>query len=651
MKPKIQNSLCLTIILLLMFTLIPSGVLAMEPSDTSQTIGTASIKPTDNLETQNNSMNVTYTSDFKNGFKVNSLTAKRTDNSIVFTVNYESTNDGAYSFFDPPNGNTIMKINESGIKAGANTAELSLTVDEFNSVLASDSISMLFNINNSISFINFKTAQLQSLSNTDFDGTVDFLTNYKDGFKVDTLTAKRSGDTVAFTVNYVSTHDCDYNFFNSPNADIIAKTVTGGIKQGTNTSVLELTLDEFKQVLSADTITMRFGLDENGSVIFFKTAQLQSLLTEDPGQVKVNPTAITLNKKTANLAVNGSEKLTASLSPSNATETTISWNSSDPTVATVDSNGNVKGLKAGTTNITATTVNNLSATCQVTVSSTNTEKSISYQTHVENDGWQDWKTNGDMSGTSARSLRLEGIKIKLNNYENLGVEYQTHIQNIGWESETNRGWKSNGDMSGTQGLSYRLEAIQIKLTGTDADKYDIYYQVHAQNLGWLDWAKNGESSGTAGLSYRLEGIRIKIVSKGDPAPGLTDRPFVVNNPYIDSSQIPQALTLLKGIKGTWKHTTPYGSFSIVNEITISDSGNTTGKISSLMYSTKGGGGDGYSADILTNNISNDGNTGWFTLKNINSGGGSPPKEELNIRRDPTNNKIIYINDLSYTFVK
>lgn len=29
----------------------------------------------------------------------------------------------------------------------------------------------------------------------------------------------------------------------------------------------------------------------------------------------------------------------------------------------------------------------------------------------------------------------------------------------------------------------------LKLTGKDADKYDIYYRVHAQNYGWLAWAK------------------------------------------------------------------------------------------------------------------------------------------------------------------
>lgn len=144
---------------------------------------------------------------------------------------------------------------------------------------------------------------------------------------------------------------------------------------------------------------------------------------------------------------------------------------------------------------------------------------VSYRTHVQNVGWQKFVSDGAMSGTSGKGLRLEGIEIKVDNlpYE-LGVSYQTHIQNIGWEAKTDRGWKNDGEMSGTSGLGYRLEAVQIKLTGEDAGKFDIYYQVHAENFGWLGWAKNGESSGTAGYGYRLEGIKIQIVPKGQGAP-------------------------------------------------------------------------------------------------------------------------------------
>lgn len=148
--------------------------------------------------------------------------------------------------------------------------------------------------------------------------------------------------------------------------------------------------------------------------------------------------------------------------------------------------------------------------------------SSTYRTHVQNIGWQGWKSDGQMSGTSGQSLRLEGIEIKMNNggYD-LGVEYQTHVQNIGWQ-----GWKADGETSGTYGQSLRLEAIRIRLTGTAAANYDIYYRVHSQNYGWLDWAKNGGSAGTQGQSLRLEAIEIKVVPKGTAAPGATTRPFI-----------------------------------------------------------------------------------------------------------------------------
>ena len=146
--------------------------------------------------------------------------------------------------------------------------------------------------------------------------------------------------------------------------------------------------------------------------------------------------------------------------------------------------------------------------------------SISYQTHVQDYGWQSWKSNGEVSGTVGQSKRLEGINIKLSNI-NGSIEYKTHVQDIGWQD-----WKSNGQMSGTSGQSKRLEAIKVKLSGEAANQYDVYYRVHAQDYGWLDWAKNGESAGTEGYSKRLEGIQIVLVKKGESAPGSTNRPFI-----------------------------------------------------------------------------------------------------------------------------
>lgn len=36
--------------------------------------------------------------------------------------------------------------------------------------------------------------------------------------------------------------------------------------------------------------------------------------------------------------------------------------------------------------------------------------SCTYRTHVQNVGWQDWKSDGTMSGTSGQGLRLKVLK-------------------------------------------------------------------------------------------------------------------------------------------------------------------------------------------------------------------------------------------------
>ncbi len=146
---------------------------------------------------------------------------------------------------------------------------------------------------------------------------------------------------------------------------------------------------------------------------------------------------------------------------------------------------------------------------------------VEYRTHVQSFGWQGWKYNGVMSGTSGKAKRLEGINIKLTNKPYSGsIVYTTHVQSIGWQGNENNvnTWFRDGQMAGTSGRAKRLEAIRIALTGEMAEHYDVYYRVHAQTYGWLAWTKNGEAAGTAGLSKRLEGIQIVLVPKGGAAP-------------------------------------------------------------------------------------------------------------------------------------
>ena len=107
--------------------------------------------------------------------------------------------------------------------------------------------------------------------------------------------------------------------------------------------------------------------------------------------------------------------------------------------------------------------------------------SVQYRVHVQDYGWESsYAADGKMAGTSGQSKRLEGIEMFITGcpYSG-GIQYKTHVQDIGWES----GWTKNGEMSGTQGQAKRLEGICIELYGEVAEYYDIYYRVHAQDIG------------------------------------------------------------------------------------------------------------------------------------------------------------------------
>ena len=83
----------------------------------------------------------------------------------------------------------------------------------------------------------------------------------------------------------------------------------------------------------------------------------------------IHPTSVTLDKKDLFIEVGAKQKLTATVKPDNATNKSVTWSSADEKIANVDKNGNVTGVKEGTTTVTVkTTDGSLTSTCNVTVS-------------------------------------------------------------------------------------------------------------------------------------------------------------------------------------------------------------------------------------------------------------------------------------------
>ena len=202
------------------------------------------------------------------------------------------------------------------------------------------------------------------------------------------------------------------------------------------------------------------------------------------------------------------------------------------------SNGSPAGTTGYFNNIEAIEIKILRVNDNSLSNSTNSfmqgENKITYSSHIQSIGWQDYVEDGKTSGTTGRSLRMEAYKIKLDSVLDGDIVYKTYISKRGWSGES----KSN-EMSGTSGLSRNIEAIQIKLTGNISNYFDIYYRVHASHIGWMGWAKNGSKAGCIDSDSNLEAIEIKLVNKN------TNPNLNTNNAYLT---------------GTWKNNKYYDYF-------------------------------------------------------------------------------------------
>ena len=135
---------------------------------------------------------------------------------------------------------------------------------------------------------------------------------------------------------------------------------------------------------------------------------------------------------------------------------------------------------------------------------------VTYQTHVQNQGWTGWVSDGIMSGTEGQNLRMEALKIQLVNAPaDARIEYNVHVQNQGDQTV-----RKNGELAGTVGQSLRLEAVAINLINMPG--YSVEYRVHIENQGWTQgWVSDGALAGTRAMGLRLEAIEIRIIKTAE----------------------------------------------------------------------------------------------------------------------------------------
>lgn len=193
---------------------------------------------------------------------------------------------------------------------------------------------------------------LATITATDSDGNKANLNIY--GY-TPAVSMTATDRTITMTTSSYSNKS--YFTINGSNTDYIID------YKSNDTSVVKLTSSGFLKPVSAGTTTV--------------TATTMGGATATQ-TVTVTAKAESLSLPSTLTVARGSTKnITATTTP-DPTSSVITWESSDSSVATVDSNGNVTGLKCGTTIITATTDNGYSDTCTVTVNAPITE--IAFET-------------------------------------------------------------------------------------------------------------------------------------------------------------------------------------------------------------------------------------------------------------------------------
>lgn len=130
---------------------------------------------------------------------------------------------------------------------------------------------------------------------------------------------------------------------------------------------------------------------------------------------------------------------------------------------------------------------------------------IQYRSYVEGSGWQKIVSDGTISGTTGKSLRLQALEIGLSGISG-DVYYGGYCKGVGWTKNYKNRQCCRND-------KWRLEAVRITMRGEVTKYYDIKYRTHLQSKGWGKTCSNGEVSGSTTDGLRIEAIQIMLVRK------------------------------------------------------------------------------------------------------------------------------------------
>ena len=181
---------------------------------------------------------------------------------------------------------------------------------------------------------------------------------------------------------------------------------------------------------------------------------------------------------------------------------------------------------------------------------------VTYATSSVVGDWQAKVKDGEVSGTTGKSLSIGRLRAQLSSPSSYGgIKYQVSTDGTNWSSAVSDGGDAGAPSSA-------LRAVRFSLTGAAAKYCDVWYRVHVSNMGWLGWTRNGCDAGTEISSNAIEAIQVVVKLKGSSAPGSTVKPFAYRDLLngidiashqagIDVANVSADFVFIKATQGTW----------------------------------------------------------------------------------------------------
>lgn len=322
------------------------------------------------------------------------------DNVDIYnTINWSSTNDNIVTVDSNgkikaiSTGRAVIKA-ECGINNSifavcpvlVTTTPSEILFDQSQMLLKqSETKKLLLNFNEPIE--NFNLDNLSIVSNLEgiLSYKYDATPNNSNQIELSITGLEEGQSTITASIDNLST-SCDIIVYSNLSSidlyikDVLLNDTTQSLALTSDTSIFNVsaklnnTYDISNLVTWESSDTTKATINSFGGIYAFGvgstviSAKLENLNTSFTLEIKKLPQSINMTNS-IQLYINGTTtaKLQPSISPSDCSNTSIKYSSSNEEIVTVNSDGTIEAKKAGTAVITATTVNNISATCTVTV--------------------------------------------------------------------------------------------------------------------------------------------------------------------------------------------------------------------------------------------------------------------------------------------